>query len=119
VLAAATTPSTDGLDDLPAILLIALGVVIALVWPVLYNAVRKVFPKTAAGGLSQPLKDALVKTGIVSAFALVTAIAIYAVAKSADDDLALQWFQALVAGFAWEATLEKTFLSPARQPSAG
>lgn len=100
-----------GLGDVAAIIFIAIGVAISVVYPLVYNKVRGILPKTA-GFLPDPVKKFMVASVWVALLAILSAVALYAFAKNADANLSLTWYGALVIGFGWEAGLEKLIVAP-------
>ena len=81
---------------------IALGVLIAVVWPWLRRKVASIVGwETASAG--QDVR----KAAILLAFAAVTAILVLAIYRSAKPDAVILWYAALLAGFGWESTIEK------------
>jgi predicted lysophospholipase L1 biosynthesis ABC-type transport system permease subunit len=84
---------------------IALGVCIAIVYPVLRGFVTKQFPPTAAPGLPPWVK----KYSALLVFSLLTALIILATYKSANPHKDISFFAALGLGFGWESSIEKVF----------
>jgi hypothetical protein len=82
---------------------IALGVFLAVLYPVLYGFIRQQFPSTAAPGLPPWMKKYLA----LFAFSLVTALIVLAFFRSANPDTHVSFWSALVMGFGWEASVEK------------
>jgi hypothetical protein len=95
----ASVPFTENFVDW---LWIALGVVLAILWPPLRRAIASAFGRqTAAAG------EDLRKAGLLLAFAAATAILVLAVYRAARPDEHILWYAGLLAGVGWEATLEK------------
>jgi hypothetical protein len=82
---------------------VSLGVLIAVIFPVLSGFIRKEFPPTAAVGLPPWLK----KYGALLIFSLVAALICLAIWKAGNPDKGIEWFTAFLLGFAWESTIEK------------
>lgn len=90
------------MSTLSAYLWIALGVVVAIVFPVLRNLVAKEWPATQGDGLPDWVK----KYGVLAAFSLLTSLILLAFLESQDEEL-VTWWSAFLAGFAWESAVEK------------
>ncbi len=89
-------------------LLIALGVTLGVIFPVLRGFVTNEFPPVGAPGLPPWVK----KYGGLLLFSLVTALIVLAVYRSIVPDKDIAWGVALLLGFSWEATLEKVLTPP-------
>lgn len=89
----------------------AIGVVIAVLFPLLSGFIRREFPTTAAVGIPPWLR----KYGALLVFSLVTSLIVVAIFRSQTPDEDVAWYTAFLLGFAWEATIEKfTRKDPAR-----
>jgi hypothetical protein len=99
--------------DLTIYLWICLGVIVAVVWPMLKASLRKF---TLVGGVGVPawLKPYL----ILLAFAVITGLVIFAYWRSQHPNDTLAWYAAFLLGFAWEATFEKITTTPKTPPTA-
>src|SRR5438045_3261924 len=89
------------MSGLETYLWIACGVVVAIVLPVLRAKVASDWPSTAGG-----VPDWVKKYGRLLMFSLLTALVLLAFLRSQDEET-LTWWSAFLAGFAWEAGLEK------------
>ena len=81
-------------------LVICIGVLVSVVLPPLTAYVRSVFQPTAA---SIHFK----KYGALLLFSALTSALVLAFFRAARPDDEIAWYAALLAGYAWEATLEK------------
>lgn len=95
------------MSDLQAYLFVVLGVVVAVLMPVLSARIRKEFPPTGAIGVPPWLKRYL----LLFFFGLVVGVVSLAIWKSQNPQGVLHWFTALLIGFGSESALEK-FLHP-------
>jgi predicted lysophospholipase L1 biosynthesis ABC-type transport system permease subunit len=84
-------------------LAIALGVFVAVLYPVLYGHIRRLFPATAAPGLPPWVK----KYAALFVFSLLTALIVLGFYRSANPNTAVTFWNALAMGFGWEAAVEK------------
>ncbi|RZT13659.1 hypothetical protein EV649_6855 [Kribbella sp. VKM Ac-2569] len=91
-----------------AFLGITLGVLIAVVYPVLRGYIRKEFGPVAVPGLPPWVK----KYAALFAFCAASALIVLAVFKSAKPDTEISFWIALVMGFGYEAVVEKVFAKP-------
>jgi predicted Na+-dependent transporter len=89
---------------------IALGVLVAVVYPVLLGFVREAFPPSAAGGLPPWVK----KYGGLLLFSLVTAFIVLGVFRTRYPDVTLTFWPAFFLGFGWESSIEKLLAPPGR-----
>ncbi|MEU4289324.1 hypothetical protein AB0E63_13975 [Kribbella sp. NPDC026596] len=96
------------MGDVGAFLGIALGVLIAVVFPVLKGFVQGQFGAIAAPGLPPWAK----KYAGLFAFCLVSALIVLAVFKAAKPDAEISFWVALVMGFGYESIVEKVFAKP-------
>ena len=90
------------MDDLAAFGWMALGVLLAVVLPILRAYVQRNF-KADIGVASSRVRP----LAALAAFALVTAILLLAAYRAAEPNADIDWFTALLAGFGWESTFEK------------
>lgn len=94
------------MSDIELWLSIALGVFVAVLYPVLYRYIRKEFPATA--GLVSPwVKEVFKKYGALFVFSLLTAFIVLGLYRSAHPDTKLGFWTAVAMGFGFEASLEK------------
>lgn len=91
------------MDDLAAYAGLALGVVVAVAYPVLRGFIRKEFPPVAGTRLPPWVR----RYGALLIFSLMTAFILLAVYKAGNDDQVLDFWPAVVMGFGWEAIVEK------------
>ncbi len=84
-------------------LTVALGVFVAVLYPVLYGYIKNEFPPRGKPGLPPWLK----KYAALFAFSLVTALIVLAAYKSTNPGTQIGFWAALLMGFGWEATVEK------------
>ena len=92
-------------------LTVALGVFIAVIYPLIRGYITKEFPATA-GALPPWVK----KYAMLFLFSLVTALIVLAVYRSSNPSTVLTFWQALVLGFGWEASIEKILVKPPLAP---
>ncbi len=81
---------------------IALGVFVAVVYPVLYRYIRR-----EAGLVSPWVKEQFKKYGALFAFSLTTAFIVLSLYRSAHPDTKLGFWTAVGMGFGFEASVEK------------
>jgi predicted lysophospholipase L1 biosynthesis ABC-type transport system permease subunit len=93
------------MNDVVAFVGIALGVIIAVIYPVLRGYIKKEFPDTAAPGLPPWVR----KYAALFAFSLLTAFIILGVYRNSNPDKEITFWAALAMGFGWEASIEKIF----------
>jgi hypothetical protein len=93
-------------SDVETWLSIALGVFIAVIYPVLYRYVRKEFPPTA-GIISPWVKEVLKKYGALFLFSLLTAFIVFGFYRTNHPDTRLGFWTAACMGFGFEASVEK------------
>jgi protein-S-isoprenylcysteine O-methyltransferase Ste14 len=82
---------------------VALGVALAVVYPVLKGYIKKQFPPVAALSLPPWVK----KYTALLVFSLITALILLAVYRANNPDTDLGLWKALLLGFGWEASMEK------------
>jgi hypothetical protein len=102
------------MTDLQAYGLVCLGIITAVVFPVLASAVRKYFPK---GQSIAGLPDWFAKYLLLGVFGLVTGVAVFAIFKQAHPGPVTTWYGPYLAGFGWESTLDAFFRPRARGKS--
>lgn len=93
-------------DEVVTWLWMCLGVVISILLPVLAAAVRSQFGSSTAGIVD------LKKYLLLGAFSGLTAILLLAVYRQAKPDESITVYAALLAGYGWQATLEKIGFGP-------
>lgn len=94
---------------LGAYLGICLGVILAVVYPVLRGFVTKAFPPaTAAPGLPPWLKKYLA----LGAFSLLVGLVVLAAWEQVNPGIVPSFLTAVLLGFAWESTIEKLVRTP-------
>jgi hypothetical protein len=93
-------------SDVGTWLAIALGVFIAVIYPVLYRYIRKEFPPTAAI-ISPWAKQVLKKYGALFLFSLLTAFIVLGFYRSTHPDATIGFWTAVCMGFGFEASIEK------------
>jgi hypothetical protein len=79
---------------------IVAGVLIAVLLPVVTALVKTTFKPTAAG-------IDFGKYAVLFVFASMTGVILLAGYRAAEPDTNMEWYAGLLAGYAWEATLEK------------
>jgi hypothetical protein len=106
------------MNDFIAYLWIALGVVIAVVLPVMIAHLKKEFPQeeTFKAPDTKSLPPWLKKYLYLGAFSLIVALVSLAIWKNSNPNTQLVWYSAFVIGFAWESAVEK-FFRPVAKPS--
>lgn len=97
--------------DLNMYVWICVGVIVAVIWPMLKAKLRK-FMQVGGVGLPAWLKPYLV----LLAFAVVTGLIIFAQWRTQHPTGTLEWYAAFLLGFAWEATIEKITTTPKTPP---
>lgn len=90
-------------DDVIAGGWMALGVLIAVILPVLRALVLQEFPRGMDVGIPPWLRRYLALSGL----SIVAAIICLAVWKSQNPTGTLTWYAALLIGFSWESFIEK------------
>jgi len=96
------------MGDWSAFVGIALGVLIAVVYPLLKGYIQNVYGPTAAPGLP----PWIVKYAALFAFCLLSALIVLAVFRAAKPDTPISFWVALVMGFGYESSVEKVFAKP-------
>lgn len=91
------------MNDLGPFAWVSVGVIVAVIFPVLSGFVRKEFKPTAAVGLPPWAK----KYGALLLFSLITALICLAGWRSTHPNDTLHWFTAFLLGFGWESAIEK------------
>jgi uncharacterized membrane protein YvlD (DUF360 family) len=91
------------MTDWSMFLWVTIGVIVAVIFPVVSGFIRKEFPPTAALGLPVWVK----KYGGLLLFSLITALICLAIWKATNPNKSLEWFTAFLLGFGWESTIEK------------
>ena len=97
------------MSDLAVYLTVALGVFVAVVYPVVLGYIRQQFPPATAGVLPPWTK----KYVALLVFSLLTSLIVLAVYKGANPATKISFWGALAIGFGWESSVEKVF-TPAR-----
>ena len=100
-------------EDVLAYVGLTLGVIIAVLYPVLWGHFRQVWPAQAAPGLPDWARKYL----LLLAFSLVTAFVLLVIFRNANPTAILSFYQAVFLGFGWEASIEKIF-NPPKAPVA-
>jgi hypothetical protein len=95
------------MSDFATVLAIALGVFIAVVYPILYGYIKGQFPPTAGR-----LPAWVPKYAVLFVFSLVTALIVLALYRSQNPDTTITFWRALAMGFGWEASIEKILAPP-------
>jgi len=96
------------MNDILSFIGIALGVLVAVVYPILKGYIQKQFPPLAAPGFPPWVK----KYAALTIFCLLTALIVLAVYRAANPDTHITFWVALVMGFGWESSVEKVFAKP-------
>jgi hypothetical protein len=96
------------MGDVGAFLGIALGVLVAIVYPILKGYITREFAPTAGPRLPPWVK----KYAALAAFCLLTAFVVLGFYRSNNPEADLSFWAAVVLGFGWESTVEKLFASP-------
>ena len=81
---------------------VALGAIVAVIFPVLSGFIHKDF-STASIGLPPLVK----KYGALLLFSVITAVICLAIWRSTHQNDTLRWFTAFLLGFGWESAIEK------------
>ncbi|MEA2523177.1 MAG: hypothetical protein QOF73_404 [Thermomicrobiales bacterium] len=95
------------MNDAGAFVGIALGVLVAVLYPILRGYIKKEFVALAGPGLPPWVK----KYAALFFFCLITAFIALAVIRSSSDAKIAFW-QAVMIGLGWEAVVEKAFAKP-------
>jgi hypothetical protein len=82
---------------------VVIGVIVAVIFPVLRGFIRGAFPPTAAVGVPPWVK----KYGALLIFSLIAALICLAIWKQGNPTLTLEWYTAFLLGFGWESAIEK------------
>ena len=98
------------MSDLAAYMWVVLGVIVAVILPVLAAYIKKQFP-TLETGLPPWLKRYLA----LLIFSMIVALVSLAIWKGQNPTAQLSWFTAFLIGFGWESAIEK-FLGPRTKP---
>lgn len=89
---------------------ICLGVILAVVYPVLRGVITKAFPgPTASPGFVPPWLKKYLALGALSLIAGLLVLAIWA---QANPGVVPSFLTAVLLGFAWESTVEKVIRTP-------
>ena len=96
------------MSDLAVYLTVALGVSVAVVYPVVLGYIRQQFPPATAGVLPPWVK----RYGALLVFSLLTSLIVLAVYKGANPNTNITFWGALAIGFGWESSVEKVFTPP-------
>jgi hypothetical protein len=94
-------------SDFVAYIYVVLGVLVAVVLPILVDYIKKQFPKYETAGIPPWLKRYL----FLFVFSLIVGVVSLALWKTQHPTDQLHWFTAFIVGFSWESALEK-FLRP-------
>jgi hypothetical protein len=93
------------MSDIQAYLWVAVGVFVAVIFPVLSGFIRQEFPAHAPGQFQLPRW--FKKYGGLLLFSLITSLICLAIWKSGHQDSTIDWFTAFLLGFGWESAVEK------------
>ena len=96
------------MSDVQAYLFVVLGVVAAVLIPVLKGIVKNSFPPTAAGAVPSWVKEYVA----FAAFALLAALIALAAWRASDPNAQLTWYTAVLIGFSFESVIEKLVKQP-------
>lgn len=99
------------MSNLFACLWIVLGVVVAVVLPVLWAYIGKMFPKATFIQRPANMWPWMKKYLLLLLFSGIVALASFAIWRNTNPSGQLSWFTAFLLGFGWESALEK-FLRP-------
>jgi hypothetical protein len=91
------------MSDAAAFVGLAIGVVVAVAYPVLRGFIRKEFPPVAGTRMPPWVR----RYGGLLLFSLVTAFVLLAIYRSTNPTTELGFWPAVVMGFGWEAIIEK------------
>jgi hypothetical protein len=103
------------MGDIYAYLYIALGVFLAVLYPLLWGWFREAFPKPEGVKIS-PQVMRYIK---LFAFCFVTAFIVLLIYRSSHPDAKLGFYAAVSLGFGWESSVEKIFSPPKRPAPRG
>ena len=106
------------MSDVQLWLSIALGVLVAVIYPVLYRYILQEFPPTAAI-VSPWLKQLLKKYGSLFVFSLITAFVVLGLYRSTHPDTKLSFWAAVCLGFGFESSVEKIVFPKSTNQKAG
>jgi len=96
------------MSDLLAYVWVVVGVIAAVVLPVLSAYIRREFPAQQGAALLPPW---VVRYLLLLLFGVIAGVAAFAIWRAANPNTALHWFTVFLIGFGAESTLEK-FLHP-------
>lgn len=99
------------MSDPIAYLWIFVGVVVAVVLPVLWAYISKEFAVLEGFRARAAFPPWLKRYILLFVFSAIVALASFAIWRSANPTGQLSWFTAFLVGFGWESALEK-FLRP-------
>lgn len=91
------------MSDVLPFMWITVGVVLAVLWPVLRGLITREFPPTAAARVPPWVR----RYSLLAVFSAMTALILLAIFRSAQPDIVITWYVALLLGFAWESSIEK------------
>lgn len=97
------------MSDIVPLFGVALGVLVAVLYPVIKGYVQKEFVATAAPEFFPPWAKKYLALGI---FCLLTGLIILAGYRAVNPDTQVSFWMALVMGFGWESSVEKLFAKP-------
>lgn len=103
------------MDDFVAFSYIALGVLVAVLYPVLWGWYKDAFPRPGGTKIPPQVKKYI---GLLI-FCLVTAFIVLVFYRSSHPDARLGFYTSVLLGFGWESSVEKVFNPPKRPPSGG
>jgi uncharacterized BrkB/YihY/UPF0761 family membrane protein len=92
------------MNDVATFLLIAVGVALSVLYPVILGKLREAFPAVAGPFWRTPWFR---KYTLLFVFSLITALIVYAIYLNAHPDAKFTWYGAIVLGIGWQAICEK------------
>jgi hypothetical protein len=98
------------MNDITTFIWIAVGVFVAIVYPLLWGYFRKAWPQRAAPGLP----EWVTKYGVLLVLGLVGGFIIFISQKASHPNTSLEWYQGALLGFGGEASIEKILNPPAK-----
>jgi uncharacterized BrkB/YihY/UPF0761 family membrane protein len=97
------------MNDVETFLLIAVGVALSVLYPVLVAKLREAFPAVAGNPWRTPWVR---KYTLLFAFSLITALIVYAVYLNVHPNAKFTWYGAIILGIGWQAVCEKLVITP-------
>jgi hypothetical protein len=91
------------MSDVQVLVVASIGVLVAVIFPVLRGFIRNEFRPLAGEGLPPWLR----KYGGLFLFSAITGVIVLAIFRAANPDTSVEWYTAFLLGFGWESAIEK------------